>query len=426
MSLSVWSNNGTGSEDRVILHCDLNSFFASVELLERPDLKNECVAVGGDKSSRHGIILAKNDNAKRCGVKTGEPVVQAVEKCPKLVILPPHFEKYLHYSKLVRSIYCRYTDLVESFGADECWCDVTQSRLIFGSGRDIAESIRRTVKAETGLTVSIGVSFNKIFAKLGSDMKKPDAITELPRELMAQKIYPLPCGDLFGVGAATEKKLTSYGIHTIGELASQTPAFMKKVFGKVGLVLLENAKGNDTSPVTHKDYVPDFKSISHGCTSAFDLTDHRGAELLILSLSESIAAKLRDYGFAAHCVSLSVRDTSLEYFTFSKKIEEPVISARQICLHADGLLHKNYDFHLPIRAITVAVSSLMRDDEPYQLDMCTDYDRLYRIAKAESAEDEIRRRMGQNAIFRASLMNVNFARSCAIYEYNPFGHNTVK
>lgn len=410
---------------RVILHCDLNSFFASVELLDKPELRNKCVAVGGDEKARQGIVLAKNDNAKKYGVTTGETLWTAKMKCPQLIVLPPHFEKYLHYSRRVREIYCRYTDMVESFGIDECWLDVTGSYLIFGDGMQIAESVRKTVKAETGLTISVGVSFCKIMAKLGSDLKKPDAITEIRMCDLEKKVYPLPCFDMFGVGKATAQKLKTYGINTIGELARASDGFMKSVFGKSGETILRYARGLDDSPVTYADYVPEIKSISHGCTSAFDLTDRRSAELLILSLSESIAEKLRKYDFSAHTVQLFIKDTKLAGVSFSKTVDEPIRSSRQICSIADSLLSERWTDGVPIRAISVCVTSLVSDCEPFQTDLYTDYENLDRVVKMESAADKIRNKMGSKAIVRASLMNVDFARKCAIYEFNPFGHNTI-
>ncbi len=411
--------------ERTVLHCDLNSFFASAELLDRPELREKAVAVGGDEQARHGIILAKNELAKKFGVKTGETLWEARSKCPELIVLPPNFDKYMYWSKRVRDIYCRYTDLVESFGADECWLDVTGSRLIFGDGMAIAESIRQTVKRETGLTVSIGVSFNKIMAKLGSDMKKPDAITEIRRDELSSKIWKLDCGDLFGVGRATAAKLKKYGVFTIGDLANTSDDFVKNVFGKCGLQIRDYARGNDESPVTHEDYTPEIKSISHGCTSAFDLYDIRAASLLVISLSESIAEKLRRYGFCAHNIKVFIRLNTLASVSFSKSVNAPLISARQIYTEACLLIEENCDFSVPVRAISVAVSALS-SEKCYQTDLFFDSEKIERIARAESAADKIRKRMGDGAIVRASLMNVNFTRNCAIYEFNPFGHNAIR
>lgn len=205
--------------DRTILHCDMNNFYASVECLYNPALRGKPVAVGGDVEARHGIILAKNYEAKKYGVQTGEALWQAKQKCPGLTIVPPSFEKYLRFSRLAREIYGCYTDRIESFGLDECWLDLTGSERLFGGGKAVADKLRERIKFELGVTISVGVSHNKIFAKLGSDMKKPDATTVITRENYKDVVWPLPVSDLLFVGPATTRKLARYGIHTIGQLA---------------------------------------------------------------------------------------------------------------------------------------------------------------------------------------------------------------
>lgn len=250
---------------RVILHCDMNNFYASVECMLNPELKNKPVAVCGSVEERHGIVLAKNYAAKAFGVSTGEAIWQAKQKCQDLVIVEPHYEQYMKFSKLARGIYGRYTDQIEPYGMDECWLDVTGSGCM-GTGFEIADEIRRTVKFELGLTISAGVSFNKIFAKLGSDMKKPDAITCIEADSFQEKIWCLPASDLLGVGRATEKVLSGYGIHTIGELAATSDDFLKCRLGKNGLAIKKYANGLDDSPVMRSDYVSPVKSIGHGIT----------------------------------------------------------------------------------------------------------------------------------------------------------------
>ena len=251
---------------RVILHCDMNNFYASVECMLNPELKNKPVAVCGSVEERHGIVLAKNYAAKAFGVSTGEAIWQAKQKCQDLVIVEPHYEQYMKFSKLAREIYGRYTDQIEPYGMDECWLDVTGSGCM-GTGFEIADEIRRTVKFELGLTISAGVSFNKIFAKLGSDMKKPDAITCIEADSFREKIWCLPASDLLGVGRATEKVLSGYGIHTIGELAATSDDFLKCRLGKNGLAIKKYANGLDDSPVMLSDYVSPVKSIGHGITT---------------------------------------------------------------------------------------------------------------------------------------------------------------
>ena len=213
-------------QNHAILHSDLNCFYASVETMLDPSLRGKAVAVCGCTEDRHGIVLAKSELAKKAGVKTGMVNWEAKQCCRDLIIVPPQYDQYLKYSKLTQAIYQRYTDMVEPFGMDECWLDVTGSRCVCGDARTIAENIRCSVKEELGLTVSIGVSFNKVFAKLGSDLKKPDAITEISPESYKEKVWPLPCSDMIYCGPATTKKLAQYGIHTIGEVAGCDPLFL--------------------------------------------------------------------------------------------------------------------------------------------------------------------------------------------------------
>ena len=220
--------------NRTILHSDMNNFYASVECLYNPKLRGKPLAVGGDAEARHGIILAKNYEAKRFGVQTGEALWQAKQKCRELIIVEPHYDKYIRFSQMAREIYGEYTDQVESFGLDECWLDVTGSEKLFGTGRQIADQIRERIKFELGITASVGVSFNKVFAKLGSDMKKPDATTVIPPDSFREKVWPLPVNELLYVGRATHRKLHTYGVNTIGDLAKADVNFLKLVFGKVG------------------------------------------------------------------------------------------------------------------------------------------------------------------------------------------------
>ena len=257
--------------ERTILHSDMNCFYASVEMMLDPSLRGKAVAVCGSTENRHGIVLAKSELAKRAGVKTGMVNWEARQCCPNLIMVKPQYEQYLKYSELARNIYQRYTDQVEPYGMDECWLDVTASRGVCGTGMEIAEKIRQTVKEELGLTVSIGVSFNKIFAKLGSDMKKPDAITEIRKDEFKEKIWPLPASDLLFVGKATTAKLAQYGITTIGGIANADPMMLKRLLGVNGLGLWRSASGLDDTPVMHRDFVSPMKSIGHGITCTADL-----------------------------------------------------------------------------------------------------------------------------------------------------------
>ena len=273
--------------ERAILHSDLNSFYASVEMMLDPSLKGKAVAVCGSTENRHGIVLAKSDLAKKAGVKTGMVNWEAKQLCRDLITVPPQYDQYLKYSKLTRSIYYRYTDLVEPYGMDECWLDVTGSG-IMGTPMEIAEQIRRSVREELGLTVSIGVSFNKIFAKLGSDMKKPDAITVITKDGFRDKVWPLHCSELLYCGPATTRKLENVGIHTIGDIARTDPAFIKRLLGVNGLALWTYAIGEDRSRVMHKDFVSPVKSVGHGITCIADLENEDEVFRVMLELSQDV------------------------------------------------------------------------------------------------------------------------------------------
>ena len=265
--------------ERTILHSDMNCFYASVEMMLDPSLRGKPVAVCGSTENRHGIVLAKSELAKKAGVKTGMVNWEARQLCPGLIMVKPQYDQYLKYSELARNIYQRYTDQVEPYGMDECWLDVTGSRSVCGDGMKIAESIRQEIKEELGLTVSIGVSYNKIFAKLGSDMKKPDAVTEISKETFQEKVWPLPASDLLFVGRATTAKFSNYGIKTIGDIAATDPAFLKRLLGVNGLQLWKYAAGRDDTPVMHKDFVSPIKSVGHGITCVADLLDDEAGTL---------------------------------------------------------------------------------------------------------------------------------------------------
>lgn len=304
---------------RVILHSDMNSFYASVEMMLNPTLKGKPVAVCGSTEERHGIVLAKSDLAKKAGVKTGMVNWEARQRCEDLIIVPPQYDQYLKYSKLAHEIYSRYTDLVEPYGMDECWLDVSASG-IYGDGMEIAQEIRQTTKDELGLTVSIGVSFNKIFAKLGSDLKKPDAITEIRRDNFREKIWPLDASELLYVGRSTTAKLTKYGIHTIGELAATSPETLQRWFGINGLKLWRFANGTDESRVMQKDFVSPIKSIGHGITCTADLLNNEDVFRVMLELSQDVGHRLRVHELTAHGFKLqsgpticTARNTSASY-----------------------------------------------------------------------------------------------------------------
>ncbi|MBQ4137803.1 MAG: DNA polymerase IV [Clostridia bacterium] len=392
--------------ERVILHSDLNNFFASVEATINPEYAGEdkFIAVCGLEEDRHGIVLAKNENAKRMGVKTGDTIRTARLKCPQIIIVPPHFESYLHYSRLVREIYLEYTDEVEPFGMDECWLDVTHSTTLFGSGEVIAEKIRRRVKKELGLTVSIGVSFNKIFAKLGSDMKKPDAITVISRQNFREKLWDQPAGNMLGVGRSTLRVLEKHGIFTIGDIARTPIEYMKGWLGKCGALLHVYANGLDDSRVSRSDFSPKPKSISHGVTCREDLTSQSDVSKVLLYLSGDISTKLRREELLSSHVSVCVRDTSLETREYSTHISSPTRSREIIARTAFDLFCRNYHSDTPVRALTVRTSELSADSEPVAFDFFTDVLHEKKLESKGRVSDELCTRYGKNAILPASLL----------------------
>ena len=299
-------------KEKVILHCDLNNFYASVEQVENPQLSAKYLAVSGNPSERHGIILAKNTEAKKMGVKTGEPIWQAKQKCPDLVCVLPHYELYVQYSCAVKDIYKQYTDKVESFGMDECWLDVSDCSH-FGTGEELAHKIRKEVKQKLGLTISVGVSFCKVFAKLGSDMKKPDAVTVISKKDFRQKVWPLAVEEMLFVGRQTKAKLNKLGIFTLGQLAQTDCDLLNRQFGVNGIKLWQSANGLDDSPVHNVNDVAPIKSVSHGTTTIKDMCSFEQADKVIEYLSELVATRLRRYGMEGKVVQLTIRRNDLSH-----------------------------------------------------------------------------------------------------------------
>ena len=308
---------------RTILHSDMNSFYASVECLYHPEVRDKPVAVAGDVEARHGIILAKNQHAKKFGIQTGEAIWQAQRKCSELVLFPPDFPKYLYFSKRARQIYADYTDQVEPFGLDECWLDVSGSVGLFGNGLTIAQEISGRIKEELGVTVSIGVSWNKIFAKLGSDYKKPDAITVFDHENYRDLIWPLPVGDLLYVGPSTNRKLRNMAVFTIGDLAHVDLRYTRPVLGKMADILYGFANGLDTTPVAHIGDTSPVTSIGNSCTAPRDLRNEEDAKMLLTALGESVGMRLREQGMQAKTVCIHLRDNELYSFERQCKLKQP-------------------------------------------------------------------------------------------------------
>lgn len=388
--------------ERVILHCDLNSFFASVELLDKPTLRDVPVAVCGDPKSRHGIILAKNEPAKKMGVKTAETLWQARKKCPALVLLPPHHRLYEEYSRRVNEIYDRFTDLVEPFGIDESWLDVTGSLHLFGGdGKALADRIRATIREETGLTVSVGVSFNKVFAKLGSDMKKPDATTVIPAERWQSMVWPLPLGDMLFAGRTATETLRKYGIETVGQLAACDPALPEQLLGKMGLQLWQYANGMDKSPVKPRHAAEPVKSVGNGTTFPQNLVRWEQLRAGLLPLCDSVATRLRQQGLYAGGVSLSIKDASFKTVSRQIRLDAPTHLMRDIHRTAMQLAGQLWKPPTPVRAMTVTALYVTEDGDAFrQLDLLggAAQERSQRQEKLEGTMDAIRRKYGRGAI----------------------------
>ena len=389
-------------KDRAILHSDANCFYASCEMVLQPELRDKAVAVCGKVEDRHGIVLAKSEKAKKAGITTGMPNWEALKKCPDLIIVPPRFEYYSQFSKLLHGIYQRYTDYVEPFGLDECWLDVTDN---IKSPMVIAEEIRQAVKDELGLTVSIGVSFNKVFAKLGSDMKKPDAITQITRETFKSQVWPLPCSELLYCGRQTALQLEKLSVYTIGDIATLPLEYVERKFGKNGHSLWVFANGLDDSAVAHKDHYEPPKSIGHGVTCVENLENYEEANKVIVSLCQDIGFKLRKNRLCASGVALSVKDRHLTIYTFQGKLETPTQDELTISKEAYKLLLGNYNFRDSVRAITVTAIGLKDEDAPLQTMLLYDYGADDKRSRLNSALDEIKSTFGREIIKPAVILD---------------------
>jgi len=388
--------------DRCILHIDMNNFFATVECRGRKDLIGKPVAVGGDAEARHGIILAKNYVAKSYGIQTGESILEARRKCPKLVILPPHYDEYVKVSRAAREIYSRYTDMIESFGIDECWIDVTDSEYLFGGGVRIADEIRERIKRELGVTVSVGVSFNKIFAKLGSDLKKPDATTLISRENYRDVVWTLPAEELLFVGRATKRRLNMLGIFTIGELANADPELLSRCLGKNGLMLKNFALGRDSAPVLRNEASYPVKSVGNSTTTPRDIKTLREAEIVFAVLCESVAVRLRAEGKKCTTVRISVRGSDLSWYSKQCRVE-PTFSEREIYNAALTLYIKERDGRA-VRSLGVCGADLCPEsDEQISIFDGETVGRA-RLEVLEKTTDAIRQRFGKFAIRRGLLL----------------------
>ena len=388
--------------DRIILHCDLNSFYASVELLSHPDLRTVPTAVCGDPSSRHGIILAKNEPAKRFGVQTAETIWQAKKKCPDLVLLPPHHRLYREYSRRVNAIYDQYTDLVEPFGIDESWLDVTHTLHLFGGdAAALADTLRERMKQELGLTLSVGVSFNKVFAKLGSDYKKPDATTVISRENWRTLVWPLPVGALLYVGGAARKLLGQYHVETIGQLAACKPEMLEQLMGKMGVQLYRYANGLDDAPVRPQHQREPVKSVGNSTTFPENLTRWEEIRSGLQLLSDSVAGRLRKEGLYCGGVAVAVKDAQFRTVSRQMRLGAPTHLMRDIFEAAQELARRIWKAPTPVRLLSVTALYITDSADSYQqLDLLAGDAPLrdQRQEQLESAMDAIRGKYGRDAI----------------------------
>lgn len=388
---------------RVILHSDMNACYASIEAKLNPKLKSIAMAVAGSVENRHGIILAKSQEAKIRGVKTAEPIWQAKLKCPELVIVEPNYDQYLYYSRLAREIYYSYTNQVEPFGLDECWLDVTGSIHLFGSGEEIANEIRERIKKTLGLTVSVGVSFNKVFAKLGSDLKKPDATTVISEENFKEKVWPLPVEEMTGVGKATKLKLNSIGIYTLGQLANSSVDFLKSALGIIGEELWNYANGKDYRQVKDFNHRDIIKSIGNSTTCKKDLINNQEVFNVFQSLAFSVSKRLREHFYKAKSIQVYVRNSELQSWEFQTPISMATQSSIIISQKAIELFKKKYSWSLPVRAVGIRAINLEAESTPRQIDFFCDYKKLTKIENVDTTIYKIRKKYGNNSISFASL-----------------------
>lgn len=394
---------------RVVMHIDMNAFYASVAQHLDPELRGKPIAVAGDPKKRNGIILAKSRQAKAAGVKTGLAIWEAKKVCPNIIIVPPDYAAYKRYSRLARMIYYDYTDLVEPFGLDEAWIDVTGSLPLFGGDEmHVAQEISERVKSELGLTVSVGVSWNKVFAKLGSDMDPGDGIIAITPENYKEVAWSHPVRDMIYVGSATEKKLVSAGYNTIGDLAHAGDYFLKRRFGKVGFMLRMFAQGKDVSPVRIMDYERadveyDIKGIGNGLTAPHDLISESDAKALIWLLSESVSQRLRESCYRCRTVSIGVRRAGdLSGYTRQRTLKTPTCLTKEIAYTAMELLLENQplDEDHAIRALHVRTTNLVSMKEPVQHDLFGNADRVALMERLDLTIDALRRRFGNTCVRR--------------------------
>lgn len=389
--------------ERTILHCDCNGFYASCECALNPKLKNVPMAVGGNEENRHGIILAKNELAKKYNIKTAETIWQAKKKCPDLVIVPPHHDLYEEYSKKVNEIYKEYTDLVEPFGIDESWLDVTGSYALFGDGKTIADVLRARIKEELGITISVGVSFNKVFAKLGSDYKKPDATTVITKDNFKEIVYPLPVDNLLFAGRKTVVQLDKLNIKTIGDLANADREQIQKLLGKNGETLITYARGEDESPVKAYDEDKDLKSIGNGITFRHDLSGEEQIKQGIHMLSESVSSRMKRHKVKCTTVRIQIKGTDFKTVSRQRAIESPTNLEKTLRDVSYELLCEIWDINKPIRALTITGANLVSDSVGEQITLFEE-ETFEKRENLENTIKDLRKKYGFNSVKTADIL----------------------
>ena len=386
--------------ERWIIHSDINHCYAQIEEMMYPELRNVPMAVGGHEEDRHGIILAKNDLAKKYHIKSGESLRDAFQKCPELLIVPPHYDDYLFYTEEVKRIYREYSDKVESFGLDEAWIDITGTEKLFHkTAMELAEEIQRRVFKELGLTVSMGLSFNKVFAKLGSDLDKKQGLAVITRDNFKDMVFPLPIADILYIGKATSSQLNERNIYTLGDLALSSKEYIKSFLGKNGEMVWLFANGYDTLSVNSSQQV--IKSVGNGITAKHDIHTIEEAKIVLSMLAESVAKRLRQSNKLGSVISIGMRYKDLQGLSRQKRVDTPTNIAQEILDMVMILLRDNWNMAIPLRSLSISVSSLVeKETYAYQMSLfntANEEDR-YEQLHLEEVIQEIKERWGEKSI----------------------------
>lgn len=405
---------------RAILHSDLNHCYAQIEEMKFPELIDVPMVVGGHEETRHGIVLAKNDKAKEFGIKTAETLKDAYKKCPDLLVIHPHYDDYLYYTHKVNEIYAEYSDCVSGMGIDEAWIDVTHSQTLYGNPEQIAKTIQSRIKDELGLNVSIGVSYNKIFAKLGSDMDKKSGLTVISEENFKEKVWPRDVGDLLYVGRATKAKLLAMGIETIGDLANFSRPLIEKKLGKMGLVIHMFANGEDCGEVDHVDYEHDPKSVGNGVTTKHDMSNFEDVKIVYTVLCESVATRLRRLDKRGRVIKVGLRSVDLSWISHQVKLSDATNISLEILDVVMCLVKECWDFKTSLRSINVTVSCLEKDSGAFQLNLFSDEKSRIEERKLDEAMEKIRERYGHEKVCRCNTL-----LDTELSDFNPITDHTI-